>query len=172
MAELVTPDTRFHRSFLESHAEWAGAVQDGAGIHEGDDVRSPGGFAEFVESLVAAETTPRRPGLVTDTYRWIVEGDEYLGSVSFRHELTDFLRNFGGHVGYGIRPSARGRGLATWALARTVDLARGRGYDRILVVCHDDNPASARVIEKNGGVLENLRRNGDQLLRRYWIALD
>lgn len=171
MPELVAPHVRFHRSFLESHAEWAGAVQDGAGVHDGDDVFTPEGFARFVDSLVAAEVTPRRPGLVTDTYRWIVEGGDYCGSVSFRHELTDYLRDFGGHVGYGIRPSKRGRGLATWALARTVDLARERGYERILVICDDENPASARVIEKNGGVLEDLRRNGEQRLRRYWIAL-
>ncbi|WP_345750971.1 GNAT family N-acetyltransferase [Microbacterium rhizophilus] len=171
MPELVAPHARFHASFVASNAEWAGAVQDGAGIHEGDDVITPDGFGRFVASLVAAETTPRRAGLVTDTYRWIVEGDEYLGSISFRHELTDYLRNFGGHIGYGIRPSARRRGLATWALARTLDLARERGYPRVLVVCHDHNAASARTIEKNGGVLEDIRRNGDDVLRRYWIDL-
>ncbi len=171
MPELIVPDARLHASFLRAHAEWAGAVQDGAGIHDGDDVVSPEGFARFVASLVAAETTPRRPGLVTDTYRWIVEDDEYLGSISFRHELTDWLRDFGGHIGYGIRPSARGRGIATWALGRTLDLARSRGYERVLVVCREDNAASARVIERNGGRLEDRRRNGDQLLRRYWIAL-
>ncbi|WP_203138037.1 GNAT family N-acetyltransferase [Microbacterium sp. JZ31] len=171
MPELVAPHPRFHRSFLESHAEWAGATQDGAGIDDEDDVITPAGFERYTTSLVAAEKSPRRPGRVTDTYRWVVEGDEYLGAVSFRHELTDYLLNFAGHVGYGIRPSARGRGLATWALARTADLARRRRYPRILVVCHDRNAASARVIEKNGGVLEDIRRDGDQALRRYWIDL-
>lgn len=106
-----------------------------------------------------------------DTYRWIVEGDEYLGAVSFRHELTEWLHDFGGHIGYGVRPSARGRGLASWALGCTLDLARERGYPRVLLVCRDDNAASARVIEKNGGILEDKRRDGDTLLRRYWVNL-
>lgn len=171
MPELLVPDARFHASFLASHREWDGATQDGAGIHDDDDVMSPDGFATYVAELVASEHTPRRPGLVTDTYRWIVEGDEYLGAISFRHELTEYLENFGGHIGYGIRPSARRRGLATWALARTLETARGRGYERVLVTCHDDNVASARTIERNGGVLEDTRANGDALMRRYWIPL-
>lgn len=171
MPQLVVPDTRFHASFLESNREWAAATQDGAGIHEGDDVESPAGFARFVAEIVASETTPRRPGLVRDTYRWIVEGDEYLGAISFRHELTEYLENFGGHIGYGVRPSARRRGLASWALAGTLDMARERGYDRILVTCRDDNVASARTIEKSGGVLEDKRAAGETLMRRYWIAL-
>ncbi|QGU26484.1 GNAT family N-acetyltransferase [Microbacterium oryzae] len=171
MAELVVPDVRFHTSFLESHREWAGAGQDGAGLHEDDDIVTPGGFERWVAELVASEHTPRRPGLVPDTYRWIVEGDEYLGAVSFRHELTEWLHDFGGHIGYGVRPSARGRGLASWALGCTLDLARERGYPRVLLVCRDDNAASARVIEKNGGILEDKRRDGDTLLRRYWVNL-
>lgn len=171
MVQLIVPDVRLHASFLDSHREWAGATQDGAGIHEGDDVESPEGFAAFVDSIVASEHTPRRPGLVTDTYRWIVEDDRYLGSISFRHELTDYLLNFGGHIGYGVRPSARGRGLASWALAQTLQTARARGYDRVLVTCDDENPASARVIEKNGGALEDTRSDGRRLLRRYWISL-
>lgn len=171
MPELVLPDIRFHESFLASHREWAGATQDGAGIHDDDDVVSPEGFETYVAELVASEHTPRRPGLVTDTYRWIVEGDEYLGAVSFRHELTEFLENFGGHIGYGIRPSARRRGLATWALARTLETARERDYERVLVTCRDDNVASARTIENNGGVLDDARAHGEILMRRYWILL-
>ncbi|WP_110589267.1 GNAT family N-acetyltransferase [Microbacterium suaedae] len=171
MPELLVPDVRFHQSFLASHREWDGATQDGAGIHGDDDVLSADGFATYVAELVASERTPRRPGLVTDTYRWIVEGDEYLGAISFRHELTEYLENFGGHIGYGIRPSARRRGLATWALARTLDMARERGYDRVLVTCRDDNVASARTVEKNGGVLEDRRAHGETLMRRYWIPL-
>ncbi|WP_156759370.1 GNAT family N-acetyltransferase [Microbacterium karelineae] len=171
MPELLVPDARLHESFLDSHREWAGATQDGAGIHDDDDVVSSEGFARYVAELVASEHTPRRPGLVTDTYRWIVEGDEYLGAISFRHELTEYLESFGGHIGYGIRPSARRRGLATWALARTLDMARERGYDRVLVTCRDDNAASARTIEKSGGVLEDRRAHGDVLMRRYWILL-
>lgn len=171
MPELVVPHTRFHASFLESNREWAGETQDGAGIHDDDDIHTAEGFATYVAELVASEHTPRRPGLVRDTYRWIVEGDAYLGAISFRHELTEYLENFGGHIGYGVRPSARRRGLATWALGETLEMARDRGYERVLATCLDDNDGSISTIEKNGGVMEDKRATSDQLMRRYWISL-
>ena len=74
-------------------------------------------------------------------------------------------------MGYGIRPSARRRGLATWALGQVLPEARALGMDRLLVTCHDDNAGSARTIEKNGGVLEDVRATELGLTRRYWISL-
>ncbi|MEU7900170.1 GNAT family N-acetyltransferase [Nonomuraea sp. NPDC049152] len=72
--------------------------------------------------------------------------------MALRHEPNDF-----GHIGYGIRPSARRRGLATWALGRILDEARLLGLDRVLITCAADNVASAKTIERQGGVLEDVR---------------
>jgi predicted acetyltransferase len=49
--------------------------------------------------------------------------------------------------------------------------ARALGLQKVLVTCHDDNLASARTIEKAGGVLEDVRDTELGLTRRYWIAL-
>ncbi len=77
------------------------------------------------------------------------------------------------HIGYGIRPSARRRGLASWALGEMLGEARALGLDRVLIPCLADNIASARTIERNGGVLEGIRDNEHgRKVRRYWIALD
>jgi predicted acetyltransferase len=67
-----------------------------------------------------------------------------------------------------------GRGFGTRLLALGKDEARGKGLSALLITCHDDNPASARVIEANGGVLEDIVDDifGGGPLRRYWIALD
>jgi predicted acetyltransferase len=94
-----------------------------------------------------------------------------LGAISLRHTLTDFLLRAGGHVGYGIRPAARRRGLATWALGAMLPEARALGIDRLLVTCNADNAGSARTIEKNGGELEDIRETELGLTRRYWIGL-
>lgn len=77
----------------------------------------------------------------------------------------------GGHIGYGVRPSARGRGLATWALSVVLDEARQLGLKRVLVTCDDTNIASARTIERNGGQLEDTRDTELGHTRRYWIDL-
>jgi predicted acetyltransferase len=50
-------------------------------------------------------------------YWWIVEDGRVLGAIALRHELNERLMQLG-HIGYGIQPSARRRGLATWALGR------------------------------------------------------
>jgi predicted acetyltransferase len=102
---------------------------------------------------------------VTATSLWIVEDDEVLGRVSLRHALTPFLLEMAGHIGYAVRPSARRRGVATRALALTLPHAAARGIDPALVTCDVTNIGSRKVIEANGGVLED-ERNGKL---RFWV---
>jgi predicted acetyltransferase len=172
--ELIEPTTLLHTQWLAAHDDWGpGTHQDGAGLLADDDVRSPDGFATWVGRLrrEADTTAPPAPGRVHCTYWWIVEGNTVLGAIALRHRLNDFLLRAGGHIGYGIRPSTRGRGLATWALGRVLGEARTRGLDRVLLTCADHNAASARVIERHGGVLEDVRDTELGRTRRYWIAL-
>ncbi|MCH8628328.1 GNAT family N-acetyltransferase [Arsenicicoccus piscis] len=82
-----------------------------------------------------------------------------------------WLEQFGGHIGYGVRPSERGRGLAAWALHRTLATALDLGLDRVLLTANDANPASWRTIERCGGVMQDVIRDGKGYLRRYRITL-
>ncbi|MCX5045731.1 GNAT family N-acetyltransferase [Aldersonia sp. NBC_00410] len=171
MPDLIAPTARLYAPWFEAHREWGpGLHEDGFGLRESDDVDSPVGFAAWVGRLIAesdsAAAEGDRPGC---TYRWIVEGDQVLGGIALRHGLDDFVQ-WAGHIGFGIRPSARGRGLATWALARVLEVADQRGVDRVLVVCAIDNLASARVIERNGGEFEGPGETPLGPSRRYWIT--
>ncbi|MFC4019251.1 GNAT family N-acetyltransferase [Micromonospora sp. GCM10011542] len=174
MPELVAPTTGLHAAWLEAHREWGpGPHEDGFGLRPADEVDTPAGFAAWVARL-ADESDPAQPldaGLVRCTYRWIVEGDRVVGGIALRHELDDFLLRVAGHIGYGIRPSARGRGLATWALGRMLGEAKGVGLDRVLITCAVDNVASAKTIEHHGGVLEDVRDTELGLVRRYWVQV-
>jgi predicted acetyltransferase len=104
-------------------------------------------------------------------YWWIAEEQRYLGCITLRHALNYFLLRAGGHVGYGLRPSARGRGLAGRALRMIFPRAQQLGLERLLVTCDDSNAASARTIEKAGGMLEDVRQTELGLTRRYWISV-
>lgn len=169
---LVTPHVRYFHSFQESHREWGDALQQGAGIRDKDDVASLEGFWGWVDYLRGYETRAQDPGFVTCTFKWIVDGDNYVGSVALRHELTPLLLNWGGHIGYGIRPSYRGQGVASWALRQTLRSARERGLTRVLATCDEENVASAAVLERNGGILEDIRHSEDgRAYRRYWFDL-
>ncbi|PWU57557.1 GNAT family N-acetyltransferase [Micromonospora sp. S4605] len=173
MPELIAPTTRLHTAWLDAHAEWGpGQHEDGFGLDPSDDVTSPAGFAAWVARLLD-QSDPAKPldaGRVPCTYRWIVEHDRVLGGIALRHGSSDYVR-WAGHIGYGIRPSARRRGLATWALGRMLAEARTLGLDRVLAVCAVDNAASARTIERCGGVLEGVGETRFGPARRYWIDL-
>ncbi|MFD2764799.1 GNAT family N-acetyltransferase [Micromonospora eburnea] len=173
MPELITPTARLHRSWLAARDDWGrGVHQDGSGLQPTDDVDSPEGFADWVGRLRdgADESRPLPNGLVPALYWWIVEGDEVLGAISLRLRLNDFLLNAGGHIGYGVRPSARRRGVATFALGAALAEAARRGIDPVLVTCDDSNVPSARTIERHGGVLEDVRDTELGRTRRYWIS--
>jgi predicted acetyltransferase len=176
MPELITPTDRLQSSWLAACDEWPpGAHQDGTGLGlaPDGDLASPEVFSAWVGQLKQQSDTSIAlgEGRVHATHWWIVEGDSYLGAVDLRHCLSDVLLHIGGHIGYSIRPSARRRGLATWALGAVLPEARALGLERVLVTCDDDNIGSARTIERNGGVLEDVRTTDIGIKRRYWISL-
>ena len=173
MPELIAPTVLLHPAWLEAHAEWGpGRHEDGFGLGPSDEVDSPAGFAAWVARLVD-QSDPAKPldaGRVHCTYRWIVESDRVLGGIALRNGSSDYVL-WAGHIGYGIRPSARRRGLATWAMGRMLDEARVFGLDRVLAVCAVDNVASVKTIERCGGVFEGIRDTKFGPRRRYWIEL-
>jgi len=172
MPELVLPTTRLHAAFLECCDDWGpGLHEDGFGLGADDDVRSADGFATWVYERVRL-THPAGDPCPDDKHgspRWIVEDGQVLGGIVLRHKFDDRV----GHIGYGVRPSARRRGLASWALGEMLGEVRAAlGVDRVLIPCLADNVASARTIEHNGGILEGIRDTEHGPVRRYWIALD
>jgi predicted acetyltransferase len=163
--ELITPTVRLHRQWLDARDDWGrGVHQDGSGLRPTDDVDSAAGFADWVARL---RNGPEGRDWVPCTYWWIADGYTVLGSIALRHELDDDLLQRGGHIGYGIRPSARRRGLASWALGEVLTAARERDIGRVLIACAVTNEASRRVIEHHNGVRED-ERDGKY---RYWIDL-
>lgn len=182
MAQIVRPDARYQRSYLDAHDEFGGAQRDGDGVwaepadpatgfrgyaFTRQGLEDPEEFQRFVRQRRGAELaeTPRPSGHVPCTFLWFVDGDEYLGSISLRHDLTDVLVRHGGHIGYSIRPSARRRGHAGTALAQTLELAHEMGMAQVLITCAEDNSGSRAVIEAAGGRYEDSRAGQ----RRYWV---
>ncbi len=113
-------------------------------------------------------------GSVPSTTFWLVEDSEIVGVSNLRHRMTERLRLLGGHIGFGVRPSAQGRGVAKELLKQTLTQAGHLGMSEVLVICLEENIASSRVIEANGGRLESEYSvpEYDGLLRRYAIPID
>jgi predicted acetyltransferase len=168
MPALVAPDVRFETSYREAMAEF---VAEGR-AEELRSLPNHATFTSFVLELHAqAEGRDLPEGWVAGTTLWLVDGDRFIGKVEVRHRLTDALRLRGGHVGYSIRPTMRRRGYGTLALSLVLARCLDLGLDRVLVTCDESNAASRRIIEANGGELEDLVQLRDRAVptMRYWI---
>ncbi len=168
-ARLVRPAIAFKDSYRAYVAEL---------VARGEPfVPFPLGFPhENFEALLAQLSGCERgvgipEGFVPHSTFWLAEGNEVVGVSNLRHRLTDSLRVEGGHIGYGVRPSARGRGLGTRILELTLAEAAKLGLAKVLLSCAKTNVASSAVIMANGGVLQDeafLESRGE-VVQRWWV---
>lgn len=149
-----------------------------------DDIEKSGGecigigsyknYNEWLTGMRNRHTGENLPdGYVRENFYLCYEGERLVGVFSLKFELTEFLLNYGGHIGYATRPPDRNRGLATQMLKQGLEISKELGFDRILCICDNDNYASEKVILKNGGIFENelYDPNEKVTVKRFWIYL-
>lgn len=106
------------------------------------------------------------------TYLLVRTNDnKVIGICNIRHTLSVFLLNYGGHIGYTIRPSERRKGYGIIQLEKALEKCNDLNIDKVLITCNEENIASAKTIEKCYGEYENTVHMRDETLRRYWITL-
>ena len=162
--ELADAFEAFRSAFAEAGEEYI----PGVGCWEKVDTRT------MIRRLLDCARGVNVPeNFVPATTYWLCrDGREVLGTVNIRHRLTEMLLNEGGHIGYAIRPGERGKGYGRLQCALALDKARALGLSRVLITCDEGNTASARVIEANGGVLEDHRATSSGVVKkRYWVEL-
>ena len=132
-------------------------------------------LAGFLRACVEGEDPARiAPGFVPQTFYWIVDDDgQLVGMLRLRHHLNEGLLQHGGHVGYYVRPAARGKGHAKRALRMALDRLREMGVTRALVTVDPTNAPSIRVVISNGGnpASQGHHPQTGQVANRYWIDL-
>jgi predicted acetyltransferase len=174
---LRKPDPSFKNSFLAGLDEMTTDSDRLSWIYMGDDAPldlPKNQFEKFVQDLNAREADIPKEGWVRDTTYWAVSGNnEVVGRIAIRHELNDFLKKAGGHIGYIVRPSWRKKGVATEMLRILLLTKRAQSIGKILVTCDDGNIASEKTIITNGGVLENKIEISPTkpLKKRFWIQI-
>lgn len=128
-------------------------------------------YHDFQNYMAHLEVTDDRDGLVPDSTFFCLdeERDIFVGAVNIRHYLNESLLLDGGHIGDGVRPSERRKGVATQMIGLALEECRKLGIDRVLMVCDKENIGSAKSIRNNGGILENEVIVDGVVEQRYWI---
>ena len=135
---------------------------------------SPEQWLADVRAYTDPATLPEGKVIATQFLSVRESDGRLVGMVQVRHYLNEYLRTFGGHIGYSVRPSERRRGCGKEQLRLCLDWCRETlGLDKVLITCNTSNEGSRRTILSAGGVYENTAHEPDRNvdLERYWIAL-
>ena len=165
------PHEKEAKKFIEEFYTAASAINGDDGLARYMQNLS---YAQWLDKLQRdldiANMPPER--VPSFTYFYVSEEGRIIGIINIRTTLNAFLLQEGGHIGYSIRPSERGKGYGKAMLRETSDFCRKAGIWPLLLVCSKENRASAAIIQSCGGILEN-ETIGDQnngLIQRYWIG--
>ncbi|WP_230202550.1 GNAT family N-acetyltransferase [Paenibacillus ihumii] len=104
-------------------------------------------------------------GYVPQTIYWLYVDGKPVAYGKLRHQLNEKLRVYGGHVGYIVRPTERGKGYGKLFLSEMIKQAKKLEIEQLLITCNEDNVPSRKVIESNHGQLESVTDG----ICRYWI---
>ena len=172
MLRLIHPCETYLASYTEAFDEYTCFPR-----RSGNPYRNP-----HVQDVLAYFDNMRNArdlsaGYVGSTTFWLVDDEQqrFLGQIDIRHELTDRLLRYGGHIGYAVRLGEWNKGYGTLMLQMALPHAKALGIERCLITCDDDNPGSAWVMEKNGFILgdkiDNVIDGQAIVTRRYWKTL-
>ncbi len=168
MLKLVKLEEQYKQHLFDMLDEWnaAGEKIIPSAIRKND-------YHDFKYYLENLETKTATDMQVPDSTYFCLDTEQsmFVGAVNIRHYLNESLLLNGGHIGDGVRPSQRRKGIATKMIALALEECKNLGIEKVLMVCDKENIGSAKSIMNNGGVLENEVVVDGVTEQRYWIEV-
>ena len=174
MLKLIEAEKKYLEQYKEAYLESLKQIELG-NIKNHDMMFFNPDEKDIVQKFIDSRDQSKLPENYVPSYGYFaVDDDKFIGVINIRIRLTDHLLKYGGHIGYGVNPKywkmGYGKEMLKLALQNFGNLIE---EDKILITCDDDNIGSYKIIEANGGILENKVENEESgekfLTRRYWI---
>lgn len=130
-------------------------------------------YNEWLEAVRDGKSGKPERDIVPSTQYLAFErnSDKLVGCIQLRHSLNQYLEDFGGHIGYSVRPSERRKGYAYEMVLLCLEQAADKGISKVLITCDETNVASDGVIRKAGGIYEDSRSEPSTgLKKRFWLT--
>ena len=134
--------------YINEHYEYNSNINGSGSLHKYID-----NYEEWLNKLERDYTTePSEERVPARTYFLVREDDNRIvGMINIRTVLNERLSKYGGHIGYGIRPTERGKGYNKINLYLGLKVCEEYGIDKVFMDADLDNPASWRTMEALGG---------------------
>lgn len=168
---LVKPDLSYADEIIkykEESLKESPLINGAAGLNNFSSIED---WLEELKKRSSEATVPE--GLVpSSTYLGVREKDNYIvGMIDIRHYLNDFLKQFGGNIGYSVRKSERNKGYAKQMLKLALEKCKDLKMKKVLITCDEDNIASEKVILSANAKFEDIRCIDGENKKRFWIEL-
>ena len=168
---LVKPDLSYADEIIKYKEE---SLKENPLINGAAGLNNFSSIEDWLEELKKRSSEATVPeGLVpSSTYLGVREKDNYIiGMIDIRHYLNDFLKQFGGNLGYGVRKTEKNKGYAKQMLKLALEKCKELKIKKVLITCDEDNIASEKVILSANVKLEDIRNIDGENKKRFWIEL-
>ncbi|MDC7972396.1 MULTISPECIES: GNAT family N-acetyltransferase [Bacillus] len=169
--KLLKPTNEYSEQIMEYREAFLHADEQ---PHGSSSLQNFDSLDEWFEKVSKQELGENLQGNRVPSSQFLsVEQGELIGFVNIRKRLNQELLRESGHIGYSIHPNKRRQGCATKQLKLALDEAQKLGLQKVLITCDKANIASAKTIQKVGGVLENevVSSHTGEIIQRYWVEI-
>lgn len=127
-------------------------------------------YKEWLEKLKDDESGKNEDWGISETYI-LLNDNRVVGMINIRYTLSEDKVEKYGHIGYGVRPTERRKGYATYMLKEALEKCRERNMKEVILGCYEDNLASRNTILNNDGVIYRKGKLKNKTSLYYKITL-
>ncbi|EMY5507244.1 GNAT family N-acetyltransferase [Bacillus sp. FSL L8-0642] len=169
--KLLKPTNEYSEQIMEYREAFLHADEQ---PHGSSSLQNFAALDEWFEKVSKQELGENLQGNRVPSSQFLsFENGELIGFMNIRHRLNEELLRESGHIGYSVHPNKRRQGYATKQLKLALYEAQKLGLQKVLITCDKANIASAKTIQKVGGVLENevVSSHTGEIIQRYWVEI-